>query len=365
MYRTCLFCAADLGTNEVLEAFPVGRLLAYDAWKGRLWAVCPRCARWNLAPIEERWETIESAEVRFRAAPLRVHSENVGLAKLPDGTGLIRIGEALPGELAAWRYGDQLRRRRVRHWVQSGGEFLLGNGPLAAAVLAPTALGVALPALFAGVSTLGAISVGAALGIASNLPQRWIWRRRGERVLLRVTRPDADPVVIRAADAIGARLDVAEDGRLRVRLEMEPLDEIRRVTRWMTGITLMHTPITVMGDPGRRLLGRLLVGVNRTGATRSQVAASLAELDLAGGSETFLHRIAERRPGVGGRRDRRPKSAAPLLRAPEALAFELALHEETERHALEGELRSLRSAWAEAEEIAAIADSLLDSPSSS
>ncbi|MND09423.1 hypothetical protein D3C83_327310 [compost metagenome] len=39
--------------------------------------------RWNLAPIEERWEPVEEAEKRFRDARLRVHSENIGLAKLP------------------------------------------------------------------------------------------------------------------------------------------------------------------------------------------------------------------------------------------------------------------------------------------
>ncbi len=37
----------------------------------------------------------------------------------------------------------------------------------------------------------------------------------------------------------------------------------------------------------------------------------------------------------------------------------MALHEETERAALEGELTALEDAWKEAEEIAAIADDLL------
>ena len=41
------------------------------------------------------------------------------------------------------------------------------------------------------------------------------------------------------------------------------------------------------------------------------------------------------------------------------LAFEMALHEEEERRALEGELWRLEQAWREAEEIAAIADDLL------
>jgi hypothetical protein len=40
------------------------------------------------------------------------------------------------------------------------------------------------------------------------------------------------------------------------------------------------------------------------------------------------------------------------------LAFEMALHEEAERRAMEGELAELERAWKEAEEIAAISDNL-------
>jgi hypothetical protein len=31
MYSTCLFCHAQLGANEAVEHFPVGRRLAFDA----------------------------------------------------------------------------------------------------------------------------------------------------------------------------------------------------------------------------------------------------------------------------------------------------------------------------------------------
>ena len=43
------------------------------------------------------------------------------------------------------------------------------------------------------------------------------------------------------------------------------------------------------------------------------------------------------------------------------LALEMAVNEEREREALEGELALLELAWKDAEEIAAIADQLLDS----
>jgi hypothetical protein len=34
MYSMCLFCHTDLGANEAVEHFPVGRRLAFDAAKG-------------------------------------------------------------------------------------------------------------------------------------------------------------------------------------------------------------------------------------------------------------------------------------------------------------------------------------------
>jgi len=50
------------------------------------------------------------------------------------------------------------------------------------------------------------------------------------------------------------------------------------------------------------------------------------------------------------------------LNAPTRLALEMALHEESERRAIEGELDVLLEAWREAEEIAGISDSLLIPP---
>jgi hypothetical protein len=52
----------------------------------------------------------------------------------------------------------------------------------------------------------------------------------------------------------------------------------------------------------------------------------------------------------------------PRLTRPDALALEIALQEETERRALEGELAALEAAWRDAEEIARIADALPDDP---
>ena len=71
MYTTCMFCRKPLGANKLVEAFPVGRRLAFDAAKGRLWVVCRRCERWNLTPLEERWEAVEECEKVFRESGMQ------------------------------------------------------------------------------------------------------------------------------------------------------------------------------------------------------------------------------------------------------------------------------------------------------
>src|SRR4051812_11528489 len=114
MYSTCIFCQSKLGENEAVEHFPVGRRLAFDAARGRLWVVCRRCERWNLSPLEERWEAIEDCERLFRGTRLRASTDNIGLARIAEGLELVRVGEPLLPELAAWRYGDQFGRRRRR-----------------------------------------------------------------------------------------------------------------------------------------------------------------------------------------------------------------------------------------------------------
>ena len=135
MYRSCMFCHRPLGENEVIESFQVGRRLAFDAARGRLWVVCGRCERWNLSPLEERWEAVEECERAFRGTRVRVSTEHIGLARHPEGLTLIRIGEPMRPEFAAWRYGDQFGRRRRRNMIYTAAMFtILGAyhvGPLA------------------------------------------------------------------------------------------------------------------------------------------------------------------------------------------------------------------------------------------
>ena len=325
MYRHCIHCSADLGANEVLEAFPVGSRLAFDAAKGRLWAVCPKCARWNLSPIEERWEAVEVAERIFADSRLRVQSENVGMAKARDGTRLIRVGAALPGELAAWRYGDQLLRRRRG--------YLLAAGTAMAAGLA----------VVGGAAAAGA-GIGAAMGLFNLLGpvEKW-WRRRVDRrVVYRLPSSDGNTLLLRRVHARAAVLRAAPGGG---GIELEIPDF------WSA-----DPPIeTVLNDSeARAFLRRGMVHVNEKGGSRRDLDLAVGLLLQAGASSEFLARVG------GQGRPLAPRADMPgrHLNPSSALAVEMALHEEEERRAMQGELTLLEAAWREAEEIAGIADRL-------
>ena len=331
MYRRCIFCSADLRTNEAVEAFPVGRTLAFDAAKGRLWAVCPRCARWNLAPLEERWEAIEAAEKLFAASRLRAQSENVGLAKTADGTKLIRVGSALPGELAAWRYGERLVGRRRRY---------------VAATAAAGALGVVL---------LGLQVAGVAAGsIALYQFGQMAWLSRELRRPVHVLAPgagDAVGLTVRRRDLTGGVLEAGEDGAPRLKLRVHSARAGRPV------------PVEIGGTEAGAALARAMVALNARGAGRDTLAHSLGALARAPTPDDFVRRLAAEGRALridesGALLRRRRAAGAPAMPEHEALALEMALHEESERRALEGELALLESAWREAEEIAAIADRL-------
>jgi hypothetical protein len=349
MYRSCIFCSAPLGSNESIERFPVGRSLAFDAARGRLWAVCPKCARWNLAPIEERWEAVEDAERLFRDTRLRAQRENIGLARLPDGPRLVRVGEALPGELAVWRYGETLARRRRRFLLRAGSVTAAGVGVVAAGVVAGVGALVAWSSAQAAVQT-------AASAV----------RRRG--VVLEARAHDGSRVRVQRRHLARARL-AENDGE--VELHLPPLTGDRRFVS-------AEAPLVLRGVDARLALGRAMVDLNRVGASRRGIERALQELQRVGSPGEFLRSVARRRPLLNEDLVFSPEQMETMrgLVQPGSFSFrdmvvelgampvalEMALHEETERRALEGELAMLEAMWRQAEEIAAIADRLPDVP---
>jgi hypothetical protein len=99
--------------------------------------------------------------------------------------------------------------------------------------------------------------------------------------------------------------------------------------------------------------------VNQEGGSRKDLDKAVGMLDTTGGAEGFLvgadRLIPPWKKKEGGRQ-------LLALRPHDRLALEMALHEETERRALEGELESLLDAWREAEELAGISDQLTVPP---
>jgi len=319
MFSTCIFCNQSLGTNTVLEEFPVGRRLAFDAAKGRLWVVCRKCERWNLSPLEERWEAIEAAERIYRDLRMRVATEHIGLARHRAGLELVRIGQPLRPEFAAWRYGDQFGRRRRR-------TLLIGVGVTAA-------VGTILAA---GVVT-GAITAGM-LGQSGNFVNMFM----NGRVILKL--PTDDGVLkYKRLDVINSKLVLDDDGQW-----LLTVGKGKRKER------------TFRGAEAERVAALVLPKVNASGARAVNVQRAVADIERVGGPEAFLAATIAS-PPVAARRMTRPGRAGRLgyLPTPTKLALEMALHEEQERRALLGELKALELAWQAAEEVAAIADDLL------
>jgi hypothetical protein len=113
-------------------------------------------------------------------------------------------------------------------------------------------------------------------------------------------------------------------------------------------------PETFLADDAIRVAGLIMPALNRAGGNRSAVAAAVDQLERIGTSEAFLESAARRLQPTG----RRKPGSLNQLPIPTRLAIEMALHEDQERRALEGELKVLERAWREAEAIAAIADDL-------
>lgn len=328
MYSTCLFCTHSLGANEVLEEFPVGRRIAFDAAKGRLWVVCRQCMRWNLSPLEERWEAIEEAERLFRGTRLRVSTDNIGLAKLSEGLELVRVGKPQRPEIAAWRYGDQFGRRRRRGLVTAG--LIAVGGGTALAGGAALGMGAFMGAQFGRLAWRF---------VEHGLPMETVARFRLDRgTLIKVQRRHLRASSIRVGD----------DGSFGLDLE-HSVGEVR-----------------LNGAEARRVATLILPAVSRLGGTRDEIRQAVERLDRAGDAERYLtqaarhgQRISRHARGVMHEQVDDYETGLLALSTPFALALEMALHEEQERRALEGELAELEAAWREAEEIGAIADSLL------
>ena len=336
MYSNCMFCRAALGANEMVEHFPIGQRLAFDAIKGRLWVVCRRCERWNLSPLEERWEAIEECERAFRATTLRVSTDNIGFSQLRDGTELVRIGKPLRPELAAWRYGDQFGRRRRRMLVGSG----LGLAVLGGVIVAGAAIGLSVVGAWTAYEAVRAVTRGS---------------------------PDSVVAVISDGDGFAVPVTAAVLALSRLAWDSDTLT-------WALELPTTRDGLMILRDAeAMRAAAFLMPAANRFGASRAVTREAVELFERHQSPEALFRALASQWDGTGmGYRDlpngrielvaHGPHGYLTRLAPAERLALEMAAHEDTERAAFEGELRELEAAWRRAEEIAAIADDLLLPP---
>ena len=345
MYSTCLFCRGDLGRNEALETFPVGRRIAYDSAKGRLWVVCRRCERWNLSPLEIRWEAIEDAERAYRGTPLRVSTDNIGLARLKEGLDLVRIGIPPRIELAGWRYGDQFNRRRRRQALLMVGSVVAGALPLVGVVPVVAALpGLAL--------------AGTAAHLAHTAHGLWRMHAQARRPLLKVPCDDGSTAELTHNNLIRHTMEARWDG------DGWRLNMPYRTRRSSDGSKLPSSDVHsipgadgllhLSGDAALRPLAMLLPHVNNLAGSAKHVGDAVDLIGASPSLDRMLHaRLDALNPG-----SLYPVNAGSLPPAVR-LAAEMILHEHDENRALDGEMQALEDRWREAEEIAAIADDLL------
>lgn len=334
MYRHCIFCAADLRANREIEEFPVGRRLAFDPARGRLWVVCRQCERWNLSPLEERWEALEALERRYRGARTRVSTDQIGLARLDEGLELVRIGEPRRPEFAAWRYGDQFGRRRRKFLATAvvGGGVVVGLG-IGSTLVAGLSSAI-LPIHLVNLARLakGRITTGTRVHTSD------------DRVF-----ELADIEIGFQRIRMGAEYD---DGWA---LDMAPW--LRSAGMGPAGRQSSFTPDgpdpILTGPDAVHALAILLPRLNSAGADARQVKKAVGLIEDAGTPREFFRHAEQHARGRG-------YGYNPLRGMPHelCLGLEMAAHEDHERAALDGELALLEEAWKDAEALAAIADDL-------
>jgi hypothetical protein len=342
VYSTCLFCHSPLGANELIEHFPVGRRLAFDATKGRLWVVCRACARWNLTPLEARWEAIEECERVFRSTRTRYATDNIGIARVHEGTTLVRIGDPQRPEMAAWRYGDQFKRRRLKY----------------TAIAASAAVGVGSVAI-----------VGPALGLLSWTTALTLFNAAGSvRDFRTAARVPIGDNVVRLSRLALASAQIRPDVGQGFVIHFAHRSHGRIGDRILRGVGGQQETVTLHGNDAVRAARVLLPRINQAGGRQSEVAMAVNALEGARSVDDMFSDAARtpheslpywKRPVANWGRVEGPFVIAASLPVPVRLALEMALHEADERRALQGELAELEARWREAEEVAAIADDLL------
>lgn len=300
--HACSFCGGSLGSNSVVPGWTAGRSIAIAPAENRLWAICPRCREWNMAPLDERetHEAIAQLGERLTFTPPAPGSA-IALAAAGD-VEVVRVGSASGLDYACWRYGRRLSWRR---------HLFIAGAVLIGLVAAQTSTFPAWIAL------LGAIVV---VNIVRD-------RRRIVALL-----PEAPPV--RAGDAQTASI-VAEPGG------------------WALRVDAGGDELTLRGSVALETLRLIMPGINSAGASDAQIARAVQLIGELQGPQHVLPYVIREIEAVD------PKYRLILsLPAHARLALEMSLNETREQRMAAGDAAFLPRALDRARDIARIADTL-------
>ena len=312
MFTSCAFCNGRLDGDGGPTGLGVGRRLAFDEWRGRLWVVCPRCARWNLTPFDDRLERIET--LGRLASQGRLLASTAEVALLRWGRyDLVRVGRPPRVELATWRYGERLKQRTRER----------------AKVVVPVAIAALGVAVAIDVVAGGTMSVFVynATNIGEFAYTGLVGRRRVAFADPLTCAVCGRPMDLRAKHVRHARL--VRDGGADLAL--------------LVSCPHCHCDgAQVSGDEAVRAMRQGLAYLNARRSGRRHAADAAREVDRAGGADELLRHVARVEPVLRE------------LAGERRLALEMAVDEQVE-------IRELEREWRAAEEIAAIADGTLSS----
>jgi len=310
MYTTCAFCNAKLDGDGGPSGLGVGRRIAFDEWKGRLWVICGRCARWNLTPFDDRLERIEALARAAHAGRISASTEQIALIRW-ERYDLVRVGKPPRVEMAHWRYGERLAQR------------------------ARDRLKIVIPLTVAavGVGLVANVALGGGLGVVvmnlHNFSERIYLNIIGRR---RVTLVEP-PACVRCGRIMELRAKHVQHARL--------VPETRADMAVLLSCPACHSEgALVTGDDASQVLRQGLTYLNATRSGRRRAQEAAMTVDVAGGAHELIREVS------------RSELTLRSLKPGRRLALEMAVDE----HA---EVQELERQWRDAEELADIADGTL------